>query len=140
MSADSDALAAVWADLASARHCLYRQIHRKKTRVVWWHPQNIFPTPADFVRLAREIMPRKHPEKVQLLAAVRRFESCTLSWIPTMDAIDAADNAMFTEGDKFSIDMLLRRKILVDVLHTAPRDITPPQIKALMYQRFQALQ
>jgi hypothetical protein len=134
----ADALAAIWAELASSENCCHRQIHRKKTRVVWWHPENIFPTPADFVRLARGVIPRKHPEKEQLLAAVRRLESCTLPWIATMEAIDAADNAMFTEGDKFSIDMLLRREILVDVLHTAPPDITPTQIKALMHQRFQS--
>ena len=56
-----------------------------------------------------------------------------------MEAVHAADNAMFTEGDKFSIDFYLRRSVLIDVLHTAPADITPDQIKTLMYERFKAL-
>jgi hypothetical protein len=135
----ADALAAIWVRLASPNYAYYRQIHRKKTRIVWWHPDNIFPARTDFVRSVRGLVPRNHPEAKQLLSAVRRLDSCTLPWVPTMEAVHAADNAMFTEGDKFSIDMLLRRSVLIDVLHAAPADITPERIKRLMFERFQAL-
>jgi hypothetical protein len=132
-------LAAIWVRLASPNYAYYRQLHRGRTRIVWWHPDNIFPHRTDFVRPARGLIPRKHPEAKQILSAVRRLESCTLPWVPTMEAVHAADNAMFSEGDKFSIDFYLRRSVLIDVLHTAPAGITPDEIKALMYERFKAL-
>jgi hypothetical protein len=134
---NAEILTIVW-DQLRAQAC-YRQTLRRKTRIVWWPTENIFPQRTDFVRRVRAALPRRHPEGKQILAAVRRLESCTLPWAPTLDVIHAADDAMFTEGDKFSIDMQVRRDILIDVLHTASPDTTSRQIAETMFARFQAL-
>lgn len=133
----NEALAAAW-ELLRTKHC-YRQTHRNRTRIAWWHPTNLFPVRTDFLRTARGAFPYRFPAAKDVLASVRRLDGCTLPWAPTDAAINAADNAMFTEGDKYNIDMRVRRDILVDVLHTAPADITPVQITALMRSRFRAL-
>jgi hypothetical protein len=134
---DSEILAAAW-ELLRAGDC-YRQPYGRKTRIVWWPRVNIFPQRTDFVRKARAVLPRRHPQAKQILAAVRRLECCTLPWAPAMDVIGAADNAMFDEGDKLRVDMRVRRDILIDVLHTVPPGIMPSQAAEAMRARFQAL-
>jgi hypothetical protein len=131
----NEALATAW-NLLRSRYC-HRQMNRNKVRVMWWPPDNIFPQRTDFVRTARAAMPYRFPLAKHVLGAVRRLDACTLPWAPTFAAINAADNAMFTEGDKYNIDMQVRRNVLVDVLHTVPPDIRPAQIEELMRVRFQ---
>ncbi len=133
-------LAAAW-ELLRSRDC-YRQVQpRRKVRIVWWPKENIFPQRTDYraTLCARGSFLRNHPERKIIIAAVKAQDDCTLPWAPRCEVIDAADSAMFTEGDAFGIDMDVRREILVDVLHTVPLDISPKQVTALMRSRFQAL-
>lgn len=131
------ALAATW-DALRSRDC-YRQPQRGKIRIVWWPRCNIFPQRTDYMATARALLPRRtNPAAKEILAAVRHLDDCTLPYAPPFATIEAADAAMFDEGDKYSIDMETRRNILVDVLHTVPPAITPRQIKEVMRKRFES--